>query len=298
MNLPTHKQVVAFLEVCRDFHFSHAAKRLGVAQPQLSRSIRELEAVVGERLFAREGRRVGLTSSGEVFLKEVYRLPAILSRAVQGARRAAAGEESILRLGFLGALMGEDLLGVFDRFRREHPNTQLSLVDLPPAELARQVELGELDGAFLGVRPSSLPAGLAYFEWKHEPLLACLPKGHALEGRKRLQVRDLKGETLVVLTTRLAPFYREFLDDLFSAAGERIEEVRETNGSDAMLSMVVAGCGVALLPRSALRGAAERLSAVPLQGKGTRLREVFLYRPEAREDVGGLLKLLAGRSIV
>ncbi len=292
MNLPTHKQVVAFLEVCRDFHFSLAAKRLGLAQPQLSRTIRELEEMVGTQLFVRQGRRVSLSAAGDVFLREVYQLPALLGRAVEGARRAAAGEESVLRLGFVGALMGEELLGVFERYRREHADTQLSLVDLAPADLVRQVESGELDGAFLGVKPKALPKGVASFQWKEEPVLACLPREHRLATRKKIKVADLQEETLVVLSASIAPSYRDFLDELFEKEGCRIDSYLETNGSDAILSMVVAGCGVALLPRSALRGAKDRLAAVPLSGSEARLREVFLYRPGEKLSVAPLLELL------
>lgn len=294
MEIPTHKQVQTFLEVCRDFHFSQAAKRLGVAQPQLSRTVRELERLVGTRLFLRQGRRIALSVAGEVFLREVYQLPAILARAVEGARRAAAGEESVLRIGFVGALMGEELLEVFQGYRSRHPDTQLSLFDLAPSDLLRQVESGELDGAFLGVKPKELPNGVSSFQWKVEPVLACLPREHRLAERKRIKVRDLLGETLVVLAAGLAPSYRDFLDDLFEKEGGRVDSCLETNGSDAILSMVVAGCGVALLPRSALRRAEGRIAAVPLEGSEARLREVFLYRSGASGGVAPLLDLLKG----
>lgn len=292
MNSPTHKQVLSFLEVCRDFHFSLAAKRMGVAQPQLSRTVRELEELVGTQLFLRQGRRVSLSAAGSVFLKEVYRLPAILDRAVEGARRAAEGEESMLRLGFVGALMGDRLLAVFECYRKEYPDTQLNLVDLAPADLLRQVERGEIDGAFLGVEPKALPSGVASFQWKEEPLLLCLPRGHRLAERRRVRLREIEGETLVVLANTLAPSYRDFLDEILGSEGVQIDGVRETNGGDAILSMVVAGCGVALLPQSALKAARERVAAVPIQGTAARLREVFLFRPEEREGVDRLLRLL------
>ncbi|MBK1880014.1 LysR substrate-binding domain-containing protein [Pelagicoccus mobilis] len=294
MEVPSHRQVLAFLEVCRDFHFSMAAERLGVAQPQLSRTVRELEEIVGTKLFVRQGRRVSLSAAGDVFLKEVYRLPAILARAVEGARRAAEGEESVLRLGFVGALMGDQLLAVLELYRKEHPDTQLSLVDLAPADLLRQVETGEIDGAFLGVEPKSLPRGVASFQWKEEPLLVCVPRGHRLAERKRLRIGDLEGETLVVLTGSLAPSYRDFLDGLFAKEGARIDSLRETNGSDAILSMVVAGCGVALLPRSALKAAGDRVAAIPVVGAEAKLREVFLYRPAESDRLGAMLSLLKG----
>lgn len=287
MNNPTHKQIVSFLEVCRDFHFSKAAERLGVAQPQLSRTIRELEQFLGEALFFRRGRKVDLTASGQVFLKEVYQLPAVLSRAVEGARRAGSGEKSLLRLGFVGALMGEELLGVFERYRKEHPDTQLSLVDMAPVELLSKVSEGELDGAFLGVRPASLPPRVRCINWKEGSVRVCLPKGHRLAGRKRLRIKDVEGESLIALKLELAPAYREFLDGIYATAGIEAPGIRETNGAAAMASMVVAGCGVALLPASAVKGMDPYLTSIPLAGDGCRLREVFVSsereNPELRK---------------
>lgn len=294
MNVPTHKQVVSFLEVCRDFHFSQAASRLGIAQPQLSRSIRELEELVGVRLFVRHGRHVSLSASGEVFLREVYQLPSILGRAVEGARRAAAGESAVLRLGFVGAMMGDELLGVFERYRRQHPDTQLSLVDLAPSDLVAKVGAGELEGAFLGVRPKELPRGIKVLDWKEEALRVCLAKGHRLAGRKRLSVTDLAGETLVALSIGLAPAYRDFVDELFKAEGVQPESVRETNGAAAMASMVAAGCGVALLPASALRGMEAYIVSVPLTGKNTRLREVFVSVENEGQALAAFVKSLGG----
>ena len=298
MNSPTTKQVMAFLEVCRDFHYSRAAARLGMQQPQLSRLMRELEELVGAKLFERSGRGARWTVAGTVFLREVDQVPALLSRAVEGARRAAAGEESLLRIGFVGALMSDGLLGVLERFRAESPATQLSLLDLAPAALAAMVESGEIDGAFLGVRPTALAPGVACLKWREEAVFVCVPKGHALAERRRLAVGDLAGLPVVALAWSLAPSYREFLERLYEEGGLRLESVRETNGVEAMLSMVVAGCGVALLPGSALRTASDRVVAVPLGARAARLQEVFLYAeaagPELARFVGLLRAVAAG----
>lgn len=188
--------------------------------------------------------------------------------------------------------MGEELLAVFDRFRMNFPNTQLSLVDKAPVDLLAAVSAGDLEGAFLGVRPQSLPKGVACIDWKEGAVQVCVARGHRLAERKRLKVRDLAGEILVTLSVALAPAYRDFLDGLYYRSQIEPNGVRETNGATAMLSMVVAGCGVALLPASALRGMEDYVVAIPLAGAGTRLREVFVHEVRDNADLAAFCDCL------
>lgn len=294
MNIPSHRQVLCFLEVCRDFHFTNAAKRLGIPQPPLSRHIKELEKLIGAQLFERSSRKVSLTPSGEVFLKEVYQVPATLTRAVDGARRAAAGETEVLRLGFVGAILEEELLEVFEAYRNRFSNTQLALVDLTPSELIRQVESGELDGALLGVRPRELPCGLNSCSFRKEKVFVCLPRSHSLSNRKQLKVVDLTDETIVALSSKVAPAYREFIDDLFNRHRLRPKSVRETNAAQAMLSMVVAGCGISFLPESVAKQASGKIACIALAGTKAKLEQVFLYSAKSSEALDLFVKLLRG----
>lgn len=272
------RQLSCFLEVCRDFHFSRAAKRLGMAQPPLSRQIKELESTVGTRLFDRAGKRVTLTAAGEVFLGSVFQVPSIVERAMIAARRAAVGEKHLLRIGFVGAILGEDLLRLFESYRAANPETQLALEDRTPQELVRAVESGDLDGAFLGVKPSVLPDGLSSVSWMKESLRVCLPKRHPLAARKSVRLEEIANETLVSLSSDIAPAYRDLLDAVYRTAGLETVHRQETNAVAAMLGLVVAGCGLALLPPSALRAADENLVAMPALRPAVWLTEVFVFR--------------------
>lgn len=293
MEIPSHKQVLCFLEVCRDFHFSNAARRLGMAQPPLSRHIKELEALLGTQLFTRSGRRVSLTAAGDAFLREVFPLPSLLGRAVEAAKRASAEEASHLRIGFVDALLDEALWDVFQGYRSAYPTTQLSLLDLAPSEVLREVEAGRIDGGFLGVLPEALPAGVRSLEWREEPLFLCVPLDHELAGRKRVRLEELAGEAVVGLSRQVAPSYRDFLDTLHAGESGALPWVQETSGVAGLLSMVVAGCGVAILPRSAIRLAEGRVAVVGLQEKRAKLCQVFVYREGSGLEVERWVSALA-----
>ena len=272
------KQIECFLEVCRDFHFTRAAARLGLAQPPLSRHIRELENKLGLKLFERSGKSVTLSLAGHAFLEEIYPLPSLLNRAIDAARRARTGEVAILRIGFVGAILGESLLDTFHRYRNQHPDTRLQLLDMKPSELIEQLESGNLDGAFLGVKPSRLSSKLRCCPWRREKLLVCLHQEHPLAQRERLKLKDIALENFISLSAAVAPSYRDLLDRLFQRKGYRPAIAQETNAVPALLSMVVAGCGIALLPPSATTPAGGRLATLPLDERDAKIQEVFLYQ--------------------
>jgi len=68
------RHVRYFIAVAEYLNFSKAAQQLHIAQPPLSRQIRQLEEALGVTLFTRNKRRVALTKAGQVFLDEARKL--------------------------------------------------------------------------------------------------------------------------------------------------------------------------------------------------------------------------------
>ena len=270
------KQLECFLEVCRDFHFTNAAKRLNISQPPLSRHIQELESTIGAKLFRREGKRISLTTAGELFLNESHQIPSILIHAKEAARRADRGEPKRLRVGFVGALMEEQLLTLFKKYREAHPDTQLALSDQAPARLLEELEAGRLDGAFLGVRPKHAIRGLQVVPWKTEDLRIILPREHPLSRKRSIDLPRLAREPLVTLTEGVAPAFREKIRRIFNRKLPPIAS--ETTGVPSILAMVVAGNGFSILPDSALGSTASSLVSIKLKSDEAKLEQVFICK--------------------
>src|SRR5882672_2970643 len=91
-----------FQAVAEDLSFSRAARRLHVAQPALSRAIKQLEAALGASVFERTRHHVRLTPAGAVLLRETALLLQQVEESIHRVRRTAAGEEGELRLGYIG----------------------------------------------------------------------------------------------------------------------------------------------------------------------------------------------------
>src|SRR4030095_3718154 len=121
-----------FVAVAEELHFGRAATRMHVAQPALSRQIRNLEDEMELRLFERDRRRVALTAAGGVFLDEVKRLLEQLERAVEAARRAARGERGTLRIAFVPAVAYTGLPEIVRAFRQRLPDVEVRLQETKP----------------------------------------------------------------------------------------------------------------------------------------------------------------------
>ncbi len=88
-----------FLAVADTLHFGRAAERLGMSQPPLSQQIRQLETLLGARLFLRANRRVELTEAGRVLQEQATAVLERMDKAVDLTQRAQRGETGELRIG-------------------------------------------------------------------------------------------------------------------------------------------------------------------------------------------------------
>src|SRR5687767_11781911 len=91
-----------FRAVAEELSFSRAAVRLHVAQPALSRAVKQLEGELGASVLERTRHHVRLTPAGSVLLRETILLFDQLDESLRRVRRTAAGEAGELRLGYIG----------------------------------------------------------------------------------------------------------------------------------------------------------------------------------------------------
>jgi DNA-binding transcriptional LysR family regulator len=268
------REIECFIAVAEELSFTRAARRLNLAQPPLSRHIRTLEEKIGATLISREPRRVVLTTAGSLFYEETRSLPRLLARAGETARRSAMGETARLRLGFVSAVMNEELVESFRRYRELHPAVQIMLHDLSPNDQLKAIAEGRLDGGFVGIAPSARSAGIQFLAWHQEPLMCFVPAGHRLAGAKSLPLKSLAEEPFIAVSHESAPAFAAHVRDLCKAAGFRPRIILESPRAQAVALMVAAGSGVALLPAALARIMKTSVQAIPLKG-GPKITHVF-----------------------
>ena len=191
-----------FQAVAEDLSFSRAAKRLHVAQPALSRAIKQLEHSLGADVLERTRHHVRLTPAGAVLLHEIGTLLEHVEESVRRVRRTAAGEEGDLRLGYIGPPTQPFLGRLLHDYRKRYPLVSIHLEERTPERVWEMVAKGRLYAALTRPVLAHEALGLRTIVLREERLGIVVPANHALAKRSSVPWMALAREPLVVLARR------------------------------------------------------------------------------------------------
>jgi DNA-binding transcriptional LysR family regulator len=236
------RHLMALVAVVDEGSFGRAAARLGYTQSTVSQQIAALEKAVGDAVFDRPGgpRPVRLTPLGQLVLahgREVLANAATMADAIE---RFKAGDGRI-DIGTFQSLSNVILPLVVRRLRDEHPDCDIRLVE----EESDPPHVGELDLLFCDVRPDG---DLEHRKLLDDPYVLVAVPGAFPEGPVRLSKLD--GVPMVAFT---AICDQPRVEQELARRGVRPHIVCRTAGNEAVLSMVRAGLGSAVMPRLAVR---------------------------------------------
>lgn len=241
------RQLRYFVAIAEDLHFGHAAQRLHIAQPALSRQIQALEKELLVQLLFRNRRRVQITPAGQVFLDRARLILARADEAVLAAQRASGGVSGSLNLGFVGSATYDVLPSVLRVFRQVAPHVDLSLSEMTVHAQIEALTEKRIDVGLL--RLPSKTEGLVFRTISREPLYAALPKSHPLAHIPALRLSVLAAEPFVLYPDYPRPSWTEFVIGVCQQAGFRPIVVQRTVEIQTALSLVAAGIGVSIVPR-------------------------------------------------
>jgi len=196
------RQLRQFVAIAEELSFSKAAVRLRIAQPALSRTIKEMEDELGTILLDRNRKRVRLTEPGATLLREARALIDQHLSALESVRRAAQGEEGELRIGYIGPPTRHFLGRILAEYRRRHPKVAIHLEERTPERVWEMVATRRLHLGFTRPVPLSRDLGLRTLTLREEPLGVVTPPDHALAQRNDVPWATLEREKLVVLARR------------------------------------------------------------------------------------------------
>jgi len=265
MDLPELRLLHYFIAVAEELHFGRAAARLHVTQPGLSQQIQSLERRLGVRLLERTSRQVRLTPAGELLLIESRRLLAETERAVDRVRRTGRGEMGRVTVAAIGSATYEVVPRLLRAHRLRFPDVELVLREMSTPAQVQALRSGEIDVGLLRVPADT--TGLVEHTLREDRMALMLPETHPLARRRRIPLRALAREPLILFPAAPRPSWADTVIAACREAGFEPIVAQEAMESATVVSFVAAGVGIAIVPEGlkvlARVGVAYRLVAPP-----------------------------------
>jgi len=228
--------------------FSRAAEHCQIAQPSLSQQVLKLEEELGAKLFDRLGRSVRLTEAGSAFMPHARLILEQMEAARASVAEKNADFSGSVAVGVIPTIAPYIMPRFTAAFAKKHPDAKLRIVeDLTPILVDSLRDLS-IDLAIL-----ALPLrhkDLELFPIRTEPLFAVLPKDHPRAAAESLALRDLRGESFVML--RDGHCFRDLSIAACTHARITPNIAFESGQFSSLFGMVAAGVGVSLVPEMAL----------------------------------------------
>lgn len=251
-----------FQTVAREGSFTRAAALLHIAQPPLSRQIRQLEEELGVTLIERGSRGLKLTEAGRFFHEQSLQLTARLDEIVAGTRRLGAQAARWFSIGFVPSTLYGFVPELIRYLRQADAQVEVGLSEMTTLPQIEALKSGRIDLG-IGRIPFDDPA-IERRVLMEEPLVAALPPSHPLAGRKRLTVAELAAQPFVLYPARPRPNYADHVLGLSRAAGHQPTVIQEANELQTALGLVVAGLGLTLVPASVQRSNRADIVCLPV----------------------------------
>lgn len=254
-----------FVAVADEENVTRAAAKLHVAQPAVSRQIRDLEEELGLPLLERTAKSVRLTDAGRVFLQEARAVLARADDAIKTVRAVAGGTSGELHVGYAPSLTVQILPRALRRFQAALPGVRVSLHDLSTEEMLEGLREGRLQVS-LGVAPEGGQLrGLKFHELARYPMGIAVAPGHRFARQRTITLEKAVSEPFIGYSRAGYPEYHTAMEKIFASTGRGPHFAEEHDSVTSLIAAVEAGRGIAVVPSCMACLAGPRLKIIPLK---------------------------------
>jgi LysR family transcriptional regulator, nitrogen assimilation regulatory protein len=260
--------------------FTKAAERLHVAQPALSRQVRQLEEELGLELFSRIGRHIRATDAGEVLLRHARTIERDFERLIEDMRARRETPNGRVTFGVPPALGDILVPPIVKRVQREYPRISISVAEGISPVLSEWVQNNKVDLAILGLacEGGEDPSPGLRLEVLVSEDMVVIEKPNGAKAPRTYSLARLKAKPLV-LSDKFATVVRSQLGgpDLSLSVALEIESVQ------AIKVMVLQGYAATILPVSMFNKEIRKgtVTASAITAHGVR-RQIMLAQPSFR----------------
>ncbi|WP_327252776.1 LysR family transcriptional regulator [Streptomyces sp. NBC_01244] len=224
------------------------AEALHMTPSAVSQQLTNLARTLGVPLLEAQGRRVRLTDAAHLVLRHAEAVFAQLERADAELTGYLAGEAGEVRIGAFSTAVPVLVVPAVAALRRSHPGVEVRVRETEAAESYELLSAGVVDLALslAAHAPTARDPRFTRGTLLEDPLDVALPPDHPLAGAAELRLADLSGDPWIYGGS--GP-WSEITRNACEAAGFVPEQAHSASGWTAILAMVEAGMGVALVPR-------------------------------------------------
>lgn len=249
-----------FCVVAEELNLTRAAERLFIAQPPLTRQVKQIEEEIGAILFIRKPRGLELTEAGQYFLDQARQILDKVDATISDTRRISQHGKTVFAIGFVPSVFYGQLPLMVRRLRK-NKNLEIVLHELKTREQIEALKSGKIDLGFgrLRIEDPDVEQELLF----DEPMIAAVPASHPL-AKKMPSMKDLAEIPLITFPSGPGPNFADITQGLFHRRGLRVNVIQQVNDVQTALSLVASDMGFTLVPEQVRRLQREGVDYVPL----------------------------------
>lgn len=211
------RHLQTFLEVARQRSVGKAADALAITQPAVTRTMRELEDILGVSLLEKDGRGIRVAHFGEVFLKHAGESLAAVQRGMDSLAQALKSEGPPVRIGTLPTASATIMPDAVAEFLAIGTGSQVTIVSGENRVLLNSLRLGELDLVVGRLAAPEYMTGLTFEPLYSEEVAIIASPNHPLLARRNFTLGALANYTVLMPTKNSV--IRPFVDRLLLTNG-------------------------------------------------------------------------------
>ncbi|AFD05380.1 LysR family transcriptional regulator [Solitalea canadensis] len=269
------RHLTYFMKLAEELHYGKASEKLFIAQPALSRQIKELENELDVVLFDRNKRKVVLTAAGMYLYKQSSNLFSQLTETKRELKRIHNGEVGLLRIGYVATAMYSVLPESLSTLKNEREDLQLRIAEMTTLGQVQAVKNGTIDVGF--VRCPLNDQSVKKHIVLRESFTLVMPANHPLANAVGKDLSVLKNEPFVFFPRTANTGYFDQTISLCYQAGFSPNIQYEGTGSNILVQMVASGLGITILPSSIAGTKDERVKCIELDFTNEKAELAMIY---------------------
>ncbi len=279
-----------FIKLADTLHFTKASEQVFMAQPALSRQIKQLEQSIGAELFKRNKRNVSLTKAGVYFKQAAQQTLDQLNYAINRTRQIHKGEAGEIRIGYVHSIVQTILPRIIKEIRAEFPDVKTVLRELNNNEQYRDLAEQKLDISFATnpIVPENLKSKV-FFE---DVFVIVLPENHHLLKEKPTNLSAFANENFILPHEIEGSDYVYTVESICLDAGFFPNVVHHTSSVSSALRLVEAGLGITIEPKGSLSGQNLAIKYIELDNIPQKVQSTILWNENTEQEHMPVLQLI------